>query len=357
MTVIKVSDVGNYGFDATPIMGVGLSASEVSDLQTRIDNAVALADAIGRAMLDAREQGRSSFNPADPAALTLPAGLANDAIDADREYLFSQVIGHAYAGGPMNLAQWSQAAEKLRHWVGESSSKLPPYAGGGTRNVGGVWYVNGQAWGVSELYTLNRVNTLADIDRMTAESLNVIAANNQVAKALTELMEKMFRKYHDNQWELINNPGFQRISKSWVDAVGTLDQEAVTIIGRNVWTDGSEYISAAEGAPLLEYPVSFDRLLELAEKYIGPNSMIAAMASEPDTLPDPGNGNEVGLNRDDFRAVIDEVETIIGAFSSDNQVAQLRNETLFNTRSNLLEGISAFLKGQQTTRSSLARNT
>ena len=85
--------------------------------------------------------------------------------------------------------------------------------------------------------------------------------------------------------------------------------------------------------------------------------LIATMATEPDTLPDPGNDNTVGLNQDDFRALIDEVETIIGAFSSDNQVAQLRNETLFNTRSNLLEGLSAFLKGQQTTRSTLARNT
>ncbi|MEK9822047.1 MAG: hypothetical protein VW840_07740 [Gammaproteobacteria bacterium] len=316
-----------------------------------------MADAIAQAMTDAREQGLSAFNPADASVLSLPAGLADDAIDADREYLFSQVIGHAYAGGPLDLAQWSQAVDKLQHWVGESSSKLPPYAGGGSRNVGGVWYVNGQAWSASELYTLNRVNTLADIDRMTAESLNVIAANNQVAKALTELMEKMFRKYHDNQWELTNNPGFQHISKSWVDAVGTLDQEAITIIGRNVWTDGSEYISAEEGAPPLEYPVSFDRLLELAEKYIGPDSLIATMATEPDTLPDPGNDNTVGLNQDDFRALIDEVETIIGAFSSDNQVAQLRNETLFNTRSNLLEGLSAFLKGQQTTRSTLARNT
>ncbi|MEK9869399.1 MAG: hypothetical protein VW831_06705, partial [Gammaproteobacteria bacterium] len=62
MSVIKVTDVGNYGFDAVPIMGVGLSAPEVNDLQTRIDNAVALADAIAQAMTDAREQGLSAFN-------------------------------------------------------------------------------------------------------------------------------------------------------------------------------------------------------------------------------------------------------------------------------------------------------
>jgi len=353
MSIIKVADLGNYGFDQMPITGIGLSSIEVSDLQTRIDGAVALTDSIRQAMDEARDQGLTSFKPADASLLSLPTGLT----PADGDYLFNQVIGRAYEGGPLDLNEWSQAIDALAHWVGESASKLPPYAGGGTRNVGGVWYVNGQAWSASELYTVNRVNTLADIDRMTAESLNVIAANNQVAKALTELMEKMFKKYFENQWDLTNNPGFQRISKSWVDAVGTLDQEAISISGRNVWTDGSEYISAGEGAPPLEYPVSFDRLLELAEKYIGPNSIIVQMAAEPDTPPDPGNDNPIGLNQDDFRAMIDEVETIIGAFSSDNQVAQLRNETLFNTRSNLLEGLSAFIKGQQTTRSTLARNT
>jgi hypothetical protein len=65
---------------------------------------------------------------------------------------------------------------------------------------------------------------------------------------------------------------------------------------------------------------------------------------------------ENGLTRDDFRSLINEVETIIGAFGADNQVAQLRNETLFNSRSNLLEGLGTFLKGQQNTRSTLARN-
>jgi hypothetical protein len=69
-----------------------------------------------------------------------------------------------------------------------------------------------------------------------------------------------------------------------------------------------------------------------------------------------GGSSATGLGKEDFRAMIDEVEQILGAFAADNQVAQLRNETLFNSRSNLLEGLGTFLKGQQNTRSTLARN-
>jgi hypothetical protein len=103
--------------------------------------------------------------------------------------------------------------------------------------------------------------------------------------------------------------------------------------------------------PELEYAVGFTQLRELADKYIGPSSMIAKMDSF-----DPTDGYTTGLQQEDFRAMIDEVETIIGAFAADNQVAQLHNEALFSSRSNLIEGLSAFLRGQQTLGSTLARN-
>jgi hypothetical protein len=135
------------------------------------------------------------------------------------------------------------------------------------------------------------------------------------------------------------------------------DQDsAVPIPGRNVWTDGSERYLASEVAAL-EYAVSIDQLRDLADKYIGPNSLIAKMDDLGSTYAQPTTAQRtVGLQKDDFRAMIDEVETIIGAFSTDNQIAQLRNETLFNSRSNLIEGLSTFLRGQQTTGSTLSRN-
>lgn len=354
-----VNNKGTYGFDATALTGAGLTTSEATGLRTRVEAASALADAIRQALIAARARGFDEFNPADASLLALPAGLA----DSDREFLFANVMGRAYAGGPVSLDQWSRAVDGLEHWAGASASMLPPGAGGGSRNVDGIWYVNGQAWSVTELFTVNRVNTLAQMDRMTADSLNVIAANNQMAKALTGLMENLFKKYYENDWDSAT-PTWRYVSKSWVDAIGTTDQGSVdsSTLGYyglytadKLWTGGSAYVNPAEADPL-EYAVGFTQLRELADKYIGPNSMIAKMDDLGATPAGNGGQTSVGLRQEDFRAMIDEVETIVGAFAADNQVAQLRNEALFSSRSNLVEGLSAFLRGQQTLGSTLARN-
>ena len=353
MTTISVTHKGTYGFDTTPLTGLNFSAEEASSVRAQVDTALSLAESLREAFVAARNAGREGFNPSDTNVLTLPAGLT----DADREYFFSTIMGRAYAGGPVSLDQWSQAVDDLEHWAAATASMLPPGAGGGSRNIGGMWYVNGQPWSLSALFTVNRVNTLAEIDRLTAESLNEIAANNQMAKALTNLMESLFKKYNENNWA-----DFEYVSKSWVDSIGRTDQNsAIPIEGRNVWTDGSERYSDDE-VTALEYAVSFDQLRDLASKYIGPNSLIEKLETTTNpTYPD-GTGNTgifntpLGFQKEDFRVMIDEVETIIGAFSTDNQVAQLRNETLFNSRSNLIEGLSTFLRGQQTMGSTLARN-
>ena len=371
MTTITVRNVGAYGFNTTPLNGIGLSTAEATATRSEVDQALALADALRAAMKAAREAGLQAFAPAQAVAeglLTLPAGLnvpsplPTDPSSADttafnlRELFFAKVMGRAYAGGPASLDQWSQAVDELEHWAGATASMLPPGAGGGTRNVRGTWYVNGEPWSLSELFTVNRVNTLAEIDRMVADSLNVIAANNDAAKALTGLMEKLFKKYNENKWDS-TTASYTKVSKSWVNAVGTLDQDAVSISGRNPWTEGSERIKDDEGAPAIDYAVSFSKLLAYAEKHIGPGTMISKMDTAGATNPDGTPTNvATGLGKEDFRAMIDEVEQILGAFSADNQVAQLRNETLFNSRSNLLEGLGTFLKGQQNMRSTLARN-
>ena len=362
MTTITVRNVGAYGFNTTPLNGIGLSTGEADTTRSEVEQALALADALRAAMQAARQAGLQAFAPAQAEAaglLTLPAGPAPAAelTDANRDYFFANVMGRAYAGGPANLDQWSQAVEELEHWAGATASMLPPGAGGGTRNVRGTWYVNGEPWSLSELFTVNRVNTLSEIDRMVADSLNVIAANNDAAKALTGLMEKLFKKYNENKWDS-TTASYTKVSKSWVNAVGTLDQDFVSISGRNPWTEGSERIKDDEGAPAIDYAVSFSKLLAYAEKHIGPGTMISKMDTAGATNPDGGTPTNVatGLGKEDFRAMIDEVEQILGAFSADNQVAQLRNETLFNSRSNLLEGLGTFLKGQQTTRSTVARN-
>jgi hypothetical protein len=209
--------------------------------------------------------------------------------------------------------------------------------------VRGTWYVNGEPWSLSELFTVNRVNTLSEIDRMVAESLNVIAANNDAAKALTVLMHKLFKKHTDNDWD-----NFSKVNWQSVDFLAKYEPDALAYKEGNkaeqYFINFTKYASGPS-----EYPYDFTRLLAQADKHIGSDSLIRKLFSLE-------GGETAGLGKEDFRAMIDEVEQILGAFSADNQVAQLRNETLFNSRSNLLEGLGTFLKGQQTTRSTVARN-
>jgi hypothetical protein len=370
MSLTIVRDAGAYGFDTTPITGTGLSAAAIATQQTELEQARLLADALGLAIAQARAQGAAGFRPADLGAL-LPAGLAgadSSAAGQLREQLFSQRLGLAYGSArPATLAEWSRALDALQHWVGATASRLPPGLGGGTCCVQGSWYVNGEPYSLAELFTANRVNTFAEIDTQLAAALNVIAANNEATKALTGLMKLMFDKYESmaNFWSI--NSFSYRISDQWVDAVGQFTQAPDVLTkqqnafqrpdsqyGPTRWTETHIYGAVADPTRLgdsayaasvpLDHPIAYATLLQYAEKYIGPDSLIRKLQTNP------------GLMKEDFRAMIDEVEKIIAAKAQDNQVAQLRNQTLMDSRASLLDGLSGFLKGQQGTRSAVSRN-
>lgn len=334
MTLLSVSDSTATGFYPTPIAGTGRDAADVAASQTKVAQTQALAVAIAQALERARALGMTAFRPADASVLTLPVELNNA---ADRDALFLGAVGRSYAGSELTLVQWSDALRVLEHRAGATASTLPPGAGGGIRNVHGTWYVNGRAWSLAEVYTANRVNTYAELDTLLAASLNVIAANNEATKALTALMKNLFKKYQENDWVAA-----LKVNKDWLNKAGT---EAIT--NDAFWKQGNSGNSSA-GTPL-ERPVAFNTLLDYANLYVGEKSLIKTMAAA-------GTGIGDGLNQADFRALIDEIETIIGGKSSDNQVAALRNEAISNSRTAILEGLGTFLKGQQTMGSTTARN-
>ena len=467
MGTIQVRSSGTFGFDVTSLSGLDLSTSDAATTRARVDDALNLADAIRSALAAARGGGVSAFKPSD-APLILPAGMT----DARRDFLFENVIGRPYSSGPMDMQAWSRAIDDLERFAGAQGSMLPSEAGGGSHTVQGIWYVNGLPWSLSELFTVNRVNTLAEIDRLVANSLNVIAANNDAAKGLTALMAEMFNQYktmgltetmtkyevgHMGQTDPDHTVEFTQLLSFADKYIGPNsltrklnDQSPFTASSWNAQTyynkgdvvmqDGKGYQAKAtntstaysataqyhEGDAVYHLGTLYELTKEQKregdnytlgvnptnteywkktgtydnETYYFLNSLVyfegkyyklliednrtwpahnATRRKSPKDYPNywaeytdfgipvlrnvqPPNStywtplSEAGLNKEDFRAMIDEVQNIIGAFGSDNQVAQLRNETLFNSRSNLLEGLSAFLKGQQSTRSTLARN-
>ncbi|MEN9774245.1 MAG: hypothetical protein RL322_1315 [Pseudomonadota bacterium] len=456
MTTLQVRNIGSYGFDVTPLDGVGLSSAQASITRSQVADAQKLADAIRQALVQAREAGVLAFNPSDDSLLDL-IGLSTTAI---RDTLFHEVIGHAYGGGPLTVQDWSRAISKLEHWAGAQASMLPPDAGGGSRMVQGVYYVNGLPWSLSELFTVNRVNTLSEIDRLVADSLNVIAANNAAAKGLTSLMKELMAQYYamadsdSKTWSDINQAGYKdadypisyeqllayadkyigstsmirqvatpqaaKVYAAWDSTKNYALDDLVTYDGGNwkcialntttaadfdpnyrEWTGNyNQYDTVSYAGDLWQSRINFasttpgkneewtiaplysatqiyahkGEVVRFGDHYYKKTTSRNTTGVEPTNTSDweyhetrtsrsstPGNGDWLAIpadsvTRNEFRSLVDELQTIIEAFGSDNQVAQLRNETLFNSRSNLLEGLSAFLKGQQTTRSELARN-
>ena len=118
MTIITVTNKGTYGFDVTPLNGVGFSEAEATSVGGQVDVALALGDSIRNALAVARNAGLDAFSPSETAVLTLPPDMS----DADREHLFATILGHAYSGGPIRLDQWSQAVSKLDHWAAAAAS-------------------------------------------------------------------------------------------------------------------------------------------------------------------------------------------------------------------------------------------
>jgi hypothetical protein len=338
MSTITVRDQGNFGFDLSPVVGTSLSAAAVASLQDEIEQARELANVLREALVEVRQMGLAAFRPSDIDGPLLGFGLP---VGLDLETFFTERLGQPYAGSALTLAQWAEALDRLERWTGAAASRLPPGQGGGSQYVNGTWYVNGDPFSLAELFTLNRVNTFAELDRMVAESLNIINAKNNIAKGLTGLMKNLFDKYQNNTWVVGTDPGTpSKVTLTWVNNVGQYDQTGAS--PDPFTTAAAVGVSSGTKVP---YPVSFADLLAYADKYLGTSSQIRRM-----------NDNVSGLAKEDFRALIDEVEALISTFAEDNQIAQTQNQAILGNRSNLLEGLSAFLKGQQTTRSSVARN-
>jgi hypothetical protein len=313
---MQVSVDGARGYYGSPVAGTNLTASQQSTLGSDIDAAKQVALAIRQALAQARSSGVRAFRAADDAAFILPAGVS----PAERDMIFNQVVGRPWAGSEMSLSDWAAAAKRIDQWVGRSQSMLPPGAGGGVQNVGGQWYVNGEAYSMAELFTATRVNTYNALDEMLSTSLNTIAANNRLVNRLTEVLKVGRAQTSGYARDLIAINGFYQAGHVW---------------------DGNFVRPDAVG---------WDEVKALADAVLGPGSVLATSISRA--------WNEAGgsIGGDEWKTAMDQLATIIDSKSADNQVAQQRMESVMTLRSNVLEGRGSMLKGQQNMNSNLSRN-
>jgi len=312
---MQVNVDGARGYYGSPVAGTNLTASQQSTLGSDIDAAKQVALAIRQALTQARSSGVRAFRAADDAAFILPAGVS----PAERDMIFNQVVGRPWAGSEMSLSDWAAAAQRIDQWVGRSQSMLPPGDGGGVQNVGGQWYVNGEAYSMAELFTATRVNTYNALDEMLSASLNTIAANSRLVNSLTDVLK-----------------AGRSLSGGW--ARGLIAENAYFQPG-HLWDSGFVQADA----------VHWNTVKDLADSILGPGSVLANSISQ-----DWNAGGTIG--GDNWKTAMDQLSTIIDSKTADNQVAQQRMESVMTLRGNVLDGLGSMLKGQQNMNSNLSRN-
>ncbi len=314
-TSIQVNADGARGFYSSALTGTQLNGSQQSVLGADIEAAKAIATAIREALAQARALGVASFEATDDSVFALPEGVSA----AERDKIFHEVIGRAWTGGELKLRDWAAAAQRIDQWVARSMSKLPPEAGGGVQNMGGQWYVNGEAYSMAELFTANRVNTYNALDEMLNNSLNTIAANNRLVNRLTEMLKAGREQTSGWVRELVATYGYYQADHVWDES--------------HVRPDA----------------VSGDALKSLADAFLGSGSVLANSISQ--------DWNAGGtLSGDKWKKAMDQLSSIIDSKTADNQVAQQRMESVMSLRGNLLDGLGSMLKGQQNMNSSVSRN-
>jgi hypothetical protein len=314
-----------------------LASADAQALKAKTDQAMALAEAIKSAIATARSQGATSFRPSSNL-LTLPEGMTT----AQRDELFTVRAGQNFDGGALSLKEWSDAAQALESWAGGARSTLPPALGGGIQFVNGLWYVNGSSLTLSEVYLANRVNLYNEMDNLLTQSLNVIAANNQLVhtingglKDFSEKLQKWVGSYSDN------NPN----SEHATHAAWWLIGDSV----RGIDTTDNTTSDTVINTPWITQWLGF---VKWSKSTYGSDAIGGRFSTTTATSADFAKL----LGRADALKLRDEMQAYVDSKSADNQVAQTRTESIFTTRANLLEGMGAFMKGQQNSASGAARN-
>lgn len=287
----------------TDMNGTGLSPADLVDVNAEITAALALAGALLGAINSSINLGQSQFalysrTGAAPDYLRL---VSDPTVASDHAALILRATGIQVADeAPLSLSQWRRVAAGLEDYAALQISKRDPYSAtspGGIKNSNGHWYVNGQEVSLLDVYMAVRVNQVANFD----DSLNVyieeLNANNRLVKAA-------------NEWLNVLR------AKKPADSTGT---------GAAFGTEISDFSSKWGISPTSTFHPS--------------NSL--------------GAGN---VRQTVYDGAISGVTSYVEAKDTENQIAQQKLEQMTNRRSEVLEGLTSFVKAQSQTGQSFARN-
>jgi hypothetical protein len=330
------------GLLATEVTGIGLSGTAVDQLQRELEQTQTLLDAITQAVDRARAAAVNGFTP-DSAFLDIPTELSTTTRLHNRismstlDFLFSRVIQRTfeqlppsspraalYAGlpehGALSLHEWSDAAQKLEQYMAQARSRLPVGLGGGITMDQGVWYVNGERFNMAELFVAVRMGNFVNTEAQMSRAIEQVNTNNRFARDVLAMVVDMTRIRAQRARDVPDKN------------IRTFDADTGFKDVVEKTRDGRSY--------------EMSDLETLGARFPNSSIKVAADAARSGTT----------LSLVEYVGAIDEMRKLFDTLNAENQVAQLKTESIQNVRSNLLESISSMLRSFRAEVSAVRRN-
>jgi hypothetical protein len=312
------------GLYAEPILGSGLDRSGQQALEGSLQEAEDLAQALRDALRDARAGGLGAFAPDDADVWTPPAGLAS------LKTWFAEVIGRPYNAdadanpgdslptyGALSLAQWSLACDALEQRIARDRSRLPPGLGGGPQHANGVWYINGQRFTLAEVFLAVRLGNFEATDKYLLDHMKTLVANGELARTVLEVLADMKRL---------------RVERGLEDTADVFDPKA----------DFADFVLAA-GIDLNDFRDYGQSLKGDASYIVEAVRMYRANTGET-------------IDSETYGYLMGEVGALFDSLNADNQAKQQQVQSIQNSRTDMLTGISSFMNAVESQNKTIGRN-
>ncbi len=306
MTTVNSSGFGALASVAwTPMDGTGLSATDLQFVNFRITVNTTLASDILKAVNGAVNSGRTAFSLEDlyPTGSTTPGNLNLTNI-ANHLSVVGLTLDKSTA---LSLTAWRKIATDLENDAALQASKRSVTSGGGVKSVNGKWYVNGQEVSLLDVYMAVRVNQVSNFDDSLALYMNELTQNNNLVKAANDWLARLRALKPDDTSSRVPFASINGIATSFSSTYGYFPSQFMPVAWGNLYPSGVPHT----GGNYLY--LTFDTWIEECKQYV----------SQKDT---------------------------------DNQIAQQKLEQMTNRRSEVLDGLTSFIKSQSQTGQGLSRN-
>lgn len=278
----------------TPMDGTGLSGAQLTAVNSVISTNTSVSNLLLSAVNGAVNQGWTSFALSDLQGTSAEqSGWASH---------ISSRLGITVARATsLSLGEWRRIAAELQNDAALQASKRAVGSGGGIKTVNGKWYVNGQEVSLLDVYMAVRVNQVSNFDDSLALYMDELKANNKLVKAAND----------------------------WLARIRTLKP-----------TDTSNSVAWSSVASAAN---SFSSTYGYLPSLFMPTGWASVNSAS-------------SYNYLKFDTWIEECKQYVSQKDTDNQIAQQKLEQMTNRRSEVLEGLTSFIKSQSQSGQSMSRN-